>query len=78
MNKWIAALQEIPKLPDQNLWVGRQIYRASTLQYLKDRPQLEVSAYPESKEMFKPVTLSEVLDRACVDFTSVLSMAKVE
>lgn len=73
-NDRIAALKKIPDLTDEKLFMGRQAYRVSTLRYLADRPKLEASAYPESREMFRQPTINDLLDRACHDFTSVLAL----
>lgn len=74
IDRRIKTLKLIPGLPDEDLWFGRQIYRASIIKYLQDRPQLAESAFPGSERMFDPVTPDILVNRACQDFTSVLSL----
>lgn len=73
-NDRIRALNKIPDLSDEQLLMGRQAYRITSLQYLTERPQLEAAAYPESKDMFQKPTLEDLLSRACYDFTSTLAL----
>lgn len=74
INRRINSLQAIPDLSDEELWFGRHVYRESMTQYLQDRPQLAESALPGSESLFTPMTPDLLVNRACQDFTSVLSL----